>query len=197
MGVNLQKGQRVDLTKSGETLSTIVVGLGWDPVKIKKGFFGIGSNDNIDCDASVLMLNSNGKLSSMDDVVFFGQLVSQCGSVHHSGDNLTGDGDGDDEQIVVDLNRVPDHIEKLVFTVTVCDCINKKHHFGLIQNAFIRIFNQKNNQELIKYNLTDNYSGKTALIAGEIYRHNGGWKFAAIGEGTMDNGIGDMSNRFF
>ncbi|WP_461207487.1 TerD family protein [Clostridium sp. DL1XJH146] len=200
MGVNLQKGQRVDLVKHGDSLSKVIVGLGWDPVQtggkgLLGGLFG-GGNSEVDCDASVLMLDANGKLAKSKDVIYFGNLKSIDGSVVHTGDNLTGDGDGDDEQIIVDLQRVPSAVEKLVFVVNIYDCLKRKQDFGMIQNAFIRVFNPANNNELIKYNLSENYSGKTALITGEIYRNNGGWKFAAVGEGTNDSGLRSIINRY-
>ncbi len=192
MTINLQKGQRVDLTKGNPGLSKILVGLGWDPVQSSGGgggFFGSlfgggGGTANIDCDASVIMLGANDRIRSNKDVIYFGNLKSNDGSVQHSGDNLTGDGDGDDEQISVDLSRVPANIQKLVFVVNIYDCVKRKQHFGMIQNAFIRIVNPSNNQELIHYNLTDNYSGLTCLVAGELYRQGNEWKFAAIGSGT-------------
>ena len=196
MAINLQKGQRVDLTKSNPGLSRILVGLGWDPVKSGGGgflgsLFG-GSTPNIDCDASVLMLGENDRLQNNQDVVYFGNLKSRDSSVQHSGDNLTGDGDGDDEQIFVDLNKVPAHIHKLVFVVNIYDSIKRKQHFGMIQNAFIRIVNPSNNQAMLHYNLTDDYNGKTCLIAGEIYRHGSEWKFAAIGNGTNAASLGEV-----
>jgi stress response protein SCP2 len=190
MAINLQKGQRVDLTKSNPGLSKILVGLGWDPVqsggggKLFGSLFGGGSTANVDCDASVIMLGANDRLQNNKDVIYFGNLKSNDGSVQHSGDNLTGDGDGDDEQVVVDLSKVPSSIQKLVFVVNIYDCIKRKQHFGMIQNAFIRVINPNNQQELIRYNLSDEYSGKTCLVAGEIYRHGTEWKFAAIGNGT-------------
>jgi len=190
MAINLQKGQRVDLTKGNPGLTKILVGLGWDPVqssggKLFGGLFGGGSSvANVDCDASVIMLGANDKLQNNKDVIYFGNLRSNDGSVQHSGDNLTGDGDGDDEQIIIDLSRVPANIQKLVFVVNIYDCIKRKQHFGMIQNAFIRVVNPTTNQELLHYNLTDNYSGLTCLVTGEIYRHGNEWKFAAIGSGT-------------
>jgi stress response protein SCP2 len=195
MGINLQKGQRIDLTK-GTSISKILIGLGWDPVKqgLLKGMFS--GNTNIDCDASVLMLDENGKLGRKEHVYIFGNLSSPDKSVVHSGDNLTGDGDGDDEQILVDLSKVPSNVNKLVFVVNIYDCIKRKQDFGHIQNAFIRVVNPSNNQEMVKYNLTENYSGKTALIVGEIYRYNSDWKFAAIGEGTTDAGLRDIIVRY-
>jgi len=198
MAINLQKGQRVDLTKSNPGLSKIMVGLGWDPVKnaggggMFGGLFGGGGGANIDCDASVIMLGANDRLQNNKDVIYFGNLRSNDGSVQHSGDNLTGDGDGDDEQIMVDLSKVPSNIQKLVFVVNIYDCIKRKQHFGMIQNAFIRIVNPSNNQELIHYNLSDNYSGSTCLVTGEIYRHGNDWKFAAIGSGTNSASLSEV-----
>lgn len=202
MGINLQKGQRIDLTKGNAGLSRIMVGLGWDPVQqggggLLGGLFGGGSkNANIDCDASVLMLDSNGKLQGKQNLIYFGNLRSRCGSVVHTGDNLTGDGDGDDEQIIVELGLVPANIHKLVFVVNIYDCVRRKQDFGMIQNAFIRVVNASNQQEIIRYNLTDNYAGKTSLIVGEIYRHNGEWKFAAIGEGTHDASLSEIVKKY-
>lgn len=191
MAISLQKGQRVDLTKGNPGLSKIMVGLGWDPVQKTGGggglfgsLFGGGGQANFDCDASVILLGANDKLQNNKDVIYFGNLRSADGSVQHSGDNLTGDGDGDDEQVMIDLNRVPSNIQKLVFVVNIYDCVKRKQHFGMIRNAFIRVVNPTNNQELIKYNLTDDYSGLTCLVTGEIYRHGNEWKFGAIGSGT-------------
>jgi stress response protein SCP2 len=200
MAINLQKGQRVDLTKGNPGLSKIMVGLGWDPVQKSGGggglfgglFGGGGSGANVDCDASVIMLGGNDKLQNNNDVIYFGNLKSKDGSVIHSGDNLTGDGDGDDEQVSIELGRVPGHVEKLVFVVNIYDAVKRKQHFGMIRNAFIRVVNPTNNQELIKYNLTDDYSGKTSLIVGEIYRHGNDWKFAAVGTGTNASGLSEV-----
>lgn len=200
MAINLQKGQRVDLTKGNPGLSKIMVGLGWDPVQksgggggLFGGLFGGGSGGaNIDCDASVIMLGANDKLQNNNDVIYFGNLKSKDGSVTHSGDNLTGDGDGDDEQVSIELSRVPSTVEKLVFVVNIYDAVKRKQHFGMIRNAFIRVVNPSNNQELIKYNLTDDYSGKTSLIVGEIYRHGNEWKFAAVGTGTNAAGLSEV-----
>ena len=198
MAINLQKGQRVDLTKGNPGLTRIMVGLGWDPVQNRGGggflgsLFGGGGGPNIDCDASVLMLDESGRIRNNSDVIYFGNLKSPEGSVQHTGDNLTGDGDGDDEQILIDLNRVPAQIDKLVFVVNIYDCVKRNQHFGMIQNAFIRIVNSANNQELIHFNLTDDYSGKTCLVVGEIYRHGGDWKFAAVGNGINVPGLGEL-----
>ena len=194
MVVNLQKGQRVDLTKGNAGLNRIVVGLGWDPVEQKRGFFS-SAPVNIDCDSSVIMLQ-NDRLSDNQDIVYFGRLKSECGSVVHSGDNLTGEGNGDDETIIVSLNDVPAKYNKLVFVVNIYDSYNRKQHFGMIRNAYIRIINPTNNQELIRYNLSDDYDGQTSLITGEIYRHNDEWKFAALGNSTQDRSVSELCTRF-
>lgn len=201
MAISLQKGQRVDLTKGNPGLSKIMVGLGWDPVQKSGGGGGLfgslfggggGGGANIDCDASVIMLGSNDKLQNNSDVIYFGNLKSKDGSVTHTGDNITGDGEGDDEQVFIELNRVPGHVEKLVFVVNIYDCVKRKQHFGMIQNAFIRVVNPTNNLEMIKYNLTDDYNGKTSLVVGEIYRSGTDWKFAAVGTGTNAAGLSDV-----
>ncbi len=195
MSVNLQKGQKVDLTKSNAGLKTIVVGLGWDEAPKKFSLFS--RQEDIDCDASALMITeATGKLASPADVVYYGNLTHVSGSVRHCGDNLTGAGDGDDEQIIVELTRVPQQYSKIVFTVTIYQARERKQQFGMIKNAFIRIVDADNGKELCKYNLSENYDGKTAMVFGEVYRHNGEWKFGAVGEPTNDNGIGDMAARF-
>ena len=194
MSINLSKGQRIDLTKGNAGLNKIYVGLGWDPVVAAapagggflKGLFGGGGSSapNIDCDASVIMLK-NDKLASNSDVIYFGRLKSENGAVAHSGDNLTGAGDGDDEQIIVELKSIPADYNRLVFVVNIYDAKNRNQHFGMIQNAFIRIVNGTNNQELLKYSLSDDYTNQTTLVTGELYRHENEWKFAAIGTATQ------------
>ena len=194
MGVSLQKGQKVSLTKDNQGLSRVVIGLGWDEVQQKRGFFA-PKPQAIDCDASAFLL-TNGKLLGVDDIVYFGNLRHKSGTVQHMGDNLTGTGDGDDEQIVVDLDRVPAEYDRIVLVVNIYQADKRKQHFGMIQNAFIRIVDARNDQELCKYNLSDNYDGMTAMIFGEVYRHNGEWKFNAIGSGTQDVQLGQLANRF-
>ncbi len=184
----------MDLTK-GSALAKIVVGLGWDPVKQGGGLFG-GSKPQIDCDASVIMLDVAGKLASKNNIVCYSNLKNRNDSVHHMGDNLTGDGDGDDEQIKLDLKNIPEEIARLVFVVNIYDCKSRKQDFGMVKNAFIRVVNSGNNQEVIRYSLSDEYAGKTALIVGEVYRHQGEWKFSAIGEGTNDASISEIAVRY-
>ena len=200
MGVNLQKGQKVNLKKSdGQALSRIRIGLGWDPVEQKKGglfgsIFG-GSAPDIDCDASVIVCKG-GRLSGKGDVVYFGNLKHSSGAIVHTGDNLTGEGDGDDEQILVDLTAVPQDYDKLVFVVNIYDCESRKQDFGMIANAFIRICDERTGEEFCRYNLSESYAGMTAMIFGEIYRHNGEWKFNAIGQGTKDKGLNELARRY-
>ncbi|UOQ43958.1 TerD family protein [Halobacillus salinarum] len=199
MAISLQKGQRIDLTKGNAGLSKIMVGLGWDPVQSKGGgllgsLFG-GGGPEIDCDASVLMLEDD-KFTENQNLIYFGNLRSRDGSIQHTGDNLTGEGEGDDEQIIVDLDKIPSKVNKLVFVVNIYDAVKRKQDFGMIQNAFIRVVDTGNRNELLKFNLTDNYAGKTSLIVSEIYRHETEWKFAAIGNGTNDRGLKDIVKRY-
>lgn len=142
------------------------------------------------------MLDEKGKMANKNSLIYFGNLKSADNSVRHSGDNLTGDGDGDDEQIVVDLKSISPSVHKLVFVVNIYSCVSRKQDFGMIQNAFIRLVDNSNNEEMIHFNLTDNYSGLTSLFVGEIYRHNGEWKFNAIGDGTKDTSISEIANKY-
>ena len=192
MSVSLQKGQKVSLSKENAGLSQVIAGLGWDEVKrARKGLFA-PKPQPIDCDASALLLR-NGKLVDKADIIYFGNLRHKSGTVQHMGDNLTGAGDGDDEQIVIDLANLPAEYDRIVLVVNIYQAVQRQQHFGLIENAFIRIVT---NQEMCKYNLTEDYSGMTAMIFGEIYRHNGEWKFNAIGQGTNDPGLGELVNRY-
>ena len=199
MSVSLQKGQKVSLSKDNAGLAKVLVGLGWDEVKQSSGgFFGAlfgSAQPAIDCDASALMLR-NGKLVDKGDIVYFGNLKHRSGTVQHQGDNLTGAGDGDDEQIVVDLSRVPQEYDKIVIVVNIYQAVQRRQHFGMIQNAFIRLVDTRNGSEMCRYNLTENYSGMTAMIFGEVYRHNGEWKFSAVGQGTNDPGLGELTRRY-
>ena len=203
MSISLQKGQKVSLSKDNAGLSKIIVGLGWDEVQQSSsggGFlsalFGGGSKQQpIDCDASALMLK-NGKLVDKSDIVYFGNLHHKSGTVNHQGDNLTGAGDGDDEQIVIDLAKVPQEYDKIVIVVNIYQAVQRHQHFGMIENAFIRLVDARNNNEMCKYNLTENYSGMTAMIFGEGYTHHGERKVSAVGQGTNDPGLGELSRRF-
>lgn len=196
--ISLQKGQKISLTKDNAGLNRVVVGLGWDEAKPAKGglFSAFKAPQAIDCDASVIML-SNGKLADVKgDVVFFGHLKHGSGAVQHMGDNLTGAGDGDDEQIVIDLASVPAQYDRIVIVVNIYQAVPRKQHFGMIENAFCRVVDARNNQELCRYNLSENYSNMTSMIFGEVYRHNGEWKFNAIGQGTTDPGLGELVRKY-
>lgn len=192
MAISLQKGQRVDLTKDNQSLKNVIVGLGWDQAK-KRGFFG---GANIDCDASVILLDENGKLKNKADLIYFGNKKSSDRSIVHQGDNLTGAGDGDDEQIFVDLSNVSEAIKSLVFVVNIYACKRRKQDFGMIKNAFIRLVDSANGKELIRYNLSSDYAGMTSLIVGEMYRKDNQWKFKAVGEGTVDQSITELVARY-
>lgn len=193
MSISLQKGQKIDLKKrdaaagGDKPLSRVMVGLGWDEAQnTKSGLLGalFGSNA-IDCDASAILCGSNGKVIGKDikeHCIYFGNLKHKSGAIVHQGDNLTGEGDGDDEQIMVELNSVPSEIEKIAFVVNIYDAESRRQHFGMIRNAFIRIVDLDNNEEICRFNLSDNYDGMTGLVVGEIYRYKGEWKFNAIGQ---------------
>ena len=180
MAVNLQKGQKISLEKeAGSKLNSVVMGLGWDAAK-KKGFLGGlfgGGNNAVDLDASCFMFDDKNELI---DVVYFNHLRSEGGSVQHSGDNRTGDGDGDDEQIAVALNRVPADIKSLVFTVSNYT----GQDFSQVENAFCRLINGDNGQEIARYDLSAQ-GNHTAQIMAKVYRHNGEWKMHAIGENSQ------------
>ena len=202
MAINLQKGQKVSLSKDNAGLAKVIVGLGWDEVgqSSEGGFmsslFGSSSSgEDIDCDASAIMLR-DGKFVDKHDVVYFGNLAHKSGSVSHQGDNLTGAGEGDDEQIIIDLSKVPAEYDKIVMVVNIYDAVPRRQHFGMIKNAFIRLVDARNNNEMFKYNLTEDYSGMTAMIFGEVYRYNGEWKFSAIGQGTKDSGLVELTRRY-
>ena len=198
MSVNLQKGQKVNLKKANGqgSLQRVMVGLGWDEVEQKRGFFGLGPKpQDIDCDASAIMCRG-GRLLDKSDLVFYNNLTHATGTVVHQGDNLTGAGDGDDEQIYVDLARMPQTYDRVVFVVTIYQARERKQHFGLIRNAFIRICDADNGTEICKFNLSENYYGKTAMIVAEVRRAGSEWIFNAIGEPTTDNSIVDMAGRF-
>ena len=189
MSINLSKGQKISLSKEVNGLNKVVVGLGWDAAK--KNFFSPAPN--IDCDASAIMLDEH---DMYVDCVYYGNTQSMGGVVRHSGDNLTGDGDGDDEQIVVKLADMPSKVKKIVFVVNIYSCTSRGQHFGMIKNAFIRLVDASTNKEICKYNLSENYSGKTAMIFAEIYNHDNEWKFNAIGNGTSDTSISELVRRY-
>lgn len=176
MPINLTKGQKVDLTKGNPGLKNIMIGLGWDVNAFDSGA-------NFDLDASVFMVGENGKCPTDQEFIFYGNLKHKSGSVEHMGDNLTGEGDGDDEQIKIDLSKIPENIARVAFTVTIYDAENRRQNFGQVSNAYIRIVDTVTNQDIIRYDLGEDFSIETAVVVGEIYRINGEWKFNAIGSG--------------
>lgn len=176
MPINLSKGQKVNLTKGNPGLKNIMVGLGWDVNAFDSGA-------DFDLDASAFLIADNGKCPTEKEFIFYGNLEHASGSVKHMGDNRTGDGDGDDEQIQVDLSTIPANVSKIAFTVTIYDAELRHQNFGQVSNAFIRIVNETNGEEIIRYDLSEDFSIETAIVVGELYRHNGEWKFNAIGSG--------------
>lgn len=176
MPINLTKGQKVDLTKGNPGLKKLMVGLGWDVNAFDSGA-------DFDLDASAFMLGDNGRCPTEKEFIFYGNLVHESESVKHMGDNLTGEGEGDDEQIFVDLSKIPANISRIAFTVTIYESEERRQNFGQVSNSFIRIVDEDSGQELIHYDLGEDFSIETAVVVGEIYKHNGAWKFNAIGSG--------------
>lgn len=175
MGVSLSKGGNVSLTKEAPGLTAVTVGLGWD-VRSTTGA-------DFDLDASAILVDPAGKATNDKDFVFFNNLTSGDGSVKHLGDNLTGEGEGDDEQVNVDLVAVPPGIDKIVFPVSIYDAESRSQSFGQVRNAFIRIVNQAGGAEIARYDLTEDASTETAMVFGELYRNGEEWKFRAVGQG--------------
>ena len=176
MPINLQKGQKVSLTKGNPGLSKVVVGVGWDVNQFDTG-------GAFDLDGAEFLVTENGKVSRGEDFVFYGNLTHPSGSVQHMGDNLTGEGEGDDEQIKVNLSAVPANIAKIVFTVTIYDAETRRQNFGQVSNAFIRIYNEDTGEEMLRYDLGEDFSIETAAVFGELYKNGNEWKFNAIGSG--------------
>lgn len=175
MAISLVKGQKIDLTK-GNNLNKAVIGLGWDTNKYD------GASD-FDLDASAFLLDANGKAQNDYDFLFYNNLAHPSGGVTHTGDNRTGEGEGDDEQIKLEFAKIPASINTIAITVTIHDAIARAQNFGQVSNAFVRVFNEETNEEIVRYDLTEEYSIETAMVVCEIYRHNNEWKFNAIGSG--------------
>ena len=188
MPINLSKGQKVDLTKENPGLKSIMVGLGWDVNAYDSGA-------DFDLDAAAFMLGENGKCITEKEFIFYGNLEHGSGALKHMGDNLTGEGEGDDEQIQVDLTKIPANVQKIAFTVTIYEAEERRQNFGQVSNAFIRIVDEATNTELIRYDLGEDFSIETAVVVGELYRHNGEWKFNAIGSG-FQGGLAALSGHY-
>ncbi len=187
MAISLNKGGNLSLSKTDPNLTHVLVGLGWDA----------RSTDGVDfdLDASAFLLTESGKVRGESDFIFYNQTRSPEGSVEHTGDNRTGDGDGDDESVKIDLSKVPAEIQKIAITVTIHDGESRGQNFGQVQNAFIRIVNDQSNTEIVRFDLNEDYSTETAMIFGELYRHSGEWKFRAVGQGYA-GGLGAMCRQF-
>lgn len=181
--VNLTKGENINLTKEAPGLKNAVVGLGWDVLE---------SAGSADLDAMVLLLGADGKVRSSQDFIFYGsakvdgKIKTADGSVEHTGDNLTGEGDGDDEQIKVNLETVAADVERIAFIVDIYNARSKNQNFGQVKNAFVRLFNGDDQSEIVRYDLSEDYSGKISVVVAELYRNNGEWKFKALGEGSSE-----------
>lgn len=188
MPINLSKGQKVDLTKGNPGLKNIMVGLGWDV-----NAFDTGAD--FDLDAAAFMLGSNGKCPTDKEFVFYGNQEHPSGAVKHMGDNRTGDGEGDDEEMEIALADVPANVERIAFTVTIYEAEARRQNFGQVSNAYIRIVDKDTNQELIHYDLGEDFSIETAIVVGELYKHNGEWKFNAIGSG-FQGGLAALCGHF-
>ncbi|MGG1674711.1 TerD family protein [Neobacillus sp. NRS-1170] len=188
MAVSLSKGQKVDLTKTNPGLTNVVVGLGWDTNKYD------GGND-FDLDSSVFLLGENGKVTNETDFVFYNNPQGANGAVVHTGDNRTGAGDGDDEQVTINLTAIPANVQRIAFTITIHDAASRNQNFGQVSNSYARIFNEATGEELIRYDLGEDFSIETAIVVGELYRHNGEWKFSAIGSGYQ-GGLAALATDF-
>ena len=175
MGISLSKGGNVSLSKTDPTLKNVLVGLGWDARPTDGADF--------DLDASAFMVKDDGKVRSDSDFIFYNQMKSTCGSVEHTGDNRTGAGDGDDEAVIVLLDKVPADVQRIIFCVTIHEADMRKQNFGQVSHAFVRVVNKDSNNEVARYDLSEDASIETAMIFGEIYRHSGEWKFKAVGQG--------------
>lgn len=175
MGISLSKGGNVSLSKTDPSLKNVLVGLGWDARPTDGADF--------DLDASAFMVKEDGKVRSDSDFIFYNQMKSTCGSVEHTGDNRTGAGDGDDEAIIILLDKVPADVQRVIFAVTIHEADARKQNFGQVSHAFVRVVNKDSNNEVARYDLSEDASTETAMIFGEIYRYSGEWKFKAVGQG--------------
>ena len=187
MAISLNKGGNLSLSKTDPSLNQVLIGLGWDARATDGADF--------DLDASAFLLAANDKVRGETDFIFYNQTRSPEGSVEHTGDNRTGAGDGDDEAVKIDLAKVPAEVQKIAITVTIHDAESRGQNFGQVQNAFIRVVNDQTNVEIVRFDLNEDYSTETAMIFGELYRHNGEWKFRAVGQG-YNGGLSAMCRQY-
>ena len=187
MAISLVKGANISLSKNVDNLNRILIGLGWEARST--------DGQDFDLDASAFMLADNGKVRSENDFIFYSQLKSTCGSIEHTGDNRTGAGDGDDEAIIIELEKVPAQISKIVITVTIYDYDGSKQNFGQVSDAFVRIVDLNTDIEIVRFDLSEDYSTETAMIFGEVYKNKNEWKFKAVGQG-FKGGLEAMCSQF-
>ena len=187
MAISSNKGGNLSLSKTDPSLNQVLIGLGWDA----RATDGV----DFDLDASAFLLAANDKVRAETDFIFYNQTRSPEGSVEHTGDNRTGAGDGDDEAVKIDLAKVPAEVQKIAITVTIHDAESRGQNFGQVQNAFIRVVNDQTNVEIVRFDLNEDYSTETAMIFGELYRHNGEWKFRAVGQG-YNGGLSAMCRQY-
>ncbi|MEW9078790.1 TerD family protein [Terrisporobacter glycolicus] len=176
MGITLKKGEKINLTKGNPGLKNIKLGLGWDINSFDSGY-------DYDLDVSVFMVGESGRVERDEDFVFYNNLKHISGAVEHLGDNRTGEGDGDDEEILVDLKLIPNHIQKIAVAVTIYEAKERRQNFGQVSNSYIRVLNSENEEEILRYDLGEEFSIETAIVACELYKYNGEWKFSAVGSG--------------
>lgn len=188
MAINLSKGQKINLTKEVPGLKEAIIGLGWDTNKYSGGY-------DFDLDASAFLVGENGRVNDDLDFVFYNNLNHPSGSVIHTGDNRTGDGDGDDEEIIIDFSKIPDNIGKIAITVTIHEAVQRSQNFGQVSNAFVRLVDKETGAEVLRYDLSEDFSIETALVFCEIYRHNGEWKFSAVGSG-FEGGLAALCKNY-
>ena len=187
MSISLNKGGNLSLSKTDPSLKNLIVGLGWDARPTDGADF--------DLDVSAFMIKEDGKVRTDSDFIFYNQTKSSCGAIEHTGDNRTGAGDGDDECVIVLLDKIPADIQKVIFCVTIHDAEARKQNFGQVSHAYVRIVNKDSNSEVARYDLSEDASVETAMIFGEIYRHTGEWKFKAVGQGYI-GGLAALANQY-
>ncbi len=176
MGISLVKGQKIDLTKGNPSLTKVIIGLGWDTNKYAGGF-------SFDLDASVFLVGQNGKTNNDEDFIFYNNLKSRNEAVIHTGDNRTGEGDGDDEQVILEFAKMPQDVDKMAVTVTIHEALSRGQNFGQVSNAYVRVVNEETGEEVLRYDLGEDFSVETAIVVCELYRNSGEWKFSAVGSG--------------
>lgn len=188
MAITLKKGQKIDLTKGNPSLRNLKLGLGWDINSFDSGY-------DYDLDVSIFMVGKSGRVERDEDFIFYNNLKHISGSIEHLGDNRTGEGDGDDEEILVALDKIPNHIERIAVTVTIYEAQKRRQNFGQVNNSYVRVLNSDNEQEVLRYDLGEEFSIETAITVCEIYRHNGEWKFSAVGSG-FEGGLESLCKNY-